>query len=673
MRCFDGKREGIALKILVGLLLSLNSGPIFAKYDAEIYAKNQLILDAAISPDGSKLAVINIDNDGSLDETYISIFDANTLKPLKVLKQSTYLKPLVIHFSSNNRIVFQSGDRAGGNERYKLKQKIYAVDVNGQNFETLIGGPSSYGIINELLHKAGEITASVKSPDRYSAEIINSMASNSGDILIRLQPHLSDGSRDFPAKLFQLNIYTSVLLDVDLIPASKSIVFDHYWNPSYFWVNDLSNNATLYRFDKELGVKEEWSGISVNQLRWYPIGHDNRTERIYVLDERDNGLAGLYLKDQLSDDKDLIYRSESVDVLEEDISYASNIKLPISMLVRDGLTTTEVIAKKEKEAKLIDLLRLVEPFPSIALLSANGSGTKGIMAAAYPGHPRRLYLVDLVNNAVKLLYRSKDVEAQGISVPTSVVIEARDGLKLYGYLTSPLMSTDRSTLVVLIHGGPYGVRDTDEYDSDVQFLAHNGVSVLQVNFRGSLGYGRDFLNKGYGEWGKKMQNDISDSVKWAQQTSKNKYKQVCFMGHSYGGYASLWGAIQEPELVNCVIASMGVYDLTLLAKRDQSLESQFQVNFINRQFHGRDEAIALSPVNFVSKLKAKVLIVHGKKDSRVPFEHFQLIEKAMRVNRVDYKKLVFPGEDHGYVNPENKEEFYEEAMDLIIDAAPKNK
>jgi dipeptidyl aminopeptidase/acylaminoacyl peptidase len=219
---------------------------------------------------------------------------------------------------------------------------------------------------------------------------------------------------------------------------------------------------------------------------------------------------------------------------------------------------------------------------------------------------------------------------------------------------------------VLPHGGPHGIRDTWEYDWEVQLLASRGYSVLQVNFRGSGGYGMDFEQAGYREWGAKMQDDLTDATRWAIEQKIAPADRICIYGASYGGFAALMGAEREPDLYRCAIGYAGVYDLQLIVDSADSADSSFTRAYFERVL-GSDVAKlrAQSPVTNARNIKAPVLLIHGKADNTADYEHAKRMRAALEANQKKFEWLALGGEGHGVYDEGTRREVYERILQFL--------
>ncbi|HEX5317017.1 MAG TPA: S9 family peptidase, partial [Candidatus Kapabacteria bacterium] len=243
-----------------------------------------------------------------------------------------------------------------------------------------------------------------------------------------------------------------------------------------------------------------------------------------------------------------------------------------------------------------------------------------------------------------------------------ITFESRDGLMIHGYLTLPVGKPAKNLPVVVNpHGGPW-VRDRWTYNPEVQFLANRGYAVLQVNYRGSTGYGRKFWEASFKQWGRKMQDDVSDGVLWLIKEGIADPKRVAIYGGSYGGYCTLAGLTFSPELYACGIDYVGVSNLftfmqTIPPYWKPFLESMYEM--VGHPEKDKEMLAAASPVYHVDKIRAPLMVAQGAKDPRVNIEESNQIVDALRKRGIDVPYLVKENEGHGFRNEENRFEMYE--------------
>jgi dipeptidyl aminopeptidase/acylaminoacyl peptidase len=276
-----------------------------------------------------------------------------------------------------------------------------------------------------------------------------------------------------------------------------------------------------------------------------------------------------------------------------------------------------------------DLQRQIDALhPELINLIVNRDQTESrLLVLSFSDRDPGFYsLVDLAAHKVSLLgQRMPWIKPEQLATMYPIKCTARDGLPLQGYLTLPAGGGKQNLpLVMLVHGGPW-VRDAWGFDPLVQFLANRGYAVLQINYRGSSGYGQEFAAKGKQEVGGAIQDDITDAVRWVIQQGVADPRRIAIMGASYGGYSALFALAKTPELYRCGVAVAGVTDwLDLLETHNQEGEFKIAYAYWEKRLGPiksekvRQRLAAVSPLNFADQIKAPLLIVHGKEDQVVP-------------------------------------------------------
>ncbi|HEX3541440.1 MAG TPA: S9 family peptidase [Acidimicrobiales bacterium] len=243
-----------------------------------------------------------------------------------------------------------------------------------------------------------------------------------------------------------------------------------------------------------------------------------------------------------------------------------------------------------------------------------------------------------------------------------------DGLVIYGYLTFPL-DVERVNLptVLLVHGGPWH-RDVWGYNAEAQWLANRGYLVIQVNFRGSTGYGKEFVNIANKQWGGTMHADLLDAVQWAVDRRYADPERVAIMGGSYGGYAALVGATFTPDAFRCAVDIVGPSNLITLIESIPPYWAPMIAQFHTRVGNPETEADFLwerSPLSKVDQIKIPLLIAQGANDPRVKQAESEQIVAAMKEKGIEHEYLLFPDEGHGFAQPENRLRFYAAAENFL--------
>ncbi len=295
-----------------------------------------------------------------------------------------------------------------------------------------------------------------------------------------------------------------------------------------------------------------------------------------------------------------------------------------------------------------------------AIESRNLADTTWIVSYLRDDGPVTYYVYDRAAKTAALLFTSKpDLDSYTLAPMEPVTFPARDGLTLHGYLTLPIgLTPTQLPLILFVHGGPWA-RDFWGYSGWVQWLASRGYAVLQINFRGSTGYGKAFLNAGDREWGAKMHTDLLDGKAWAIAQGYADPEQVAIMGGSYGGYATLAALAFTPDEFVCGVDIVGPSNLLTLLQTIPPYWSTLVATFYKRM--GRlDEPDFLtkrSPLFSADKIVRPLLIAQGANDPRVKQAESDQIVEAMRAGGLPVEYLVFPDEGHGFARPENHLKF----------------
>ena len=238
---------------------------------------------------------------------------------------------------------------------------------------------------------------------------------------------------------------------------------------------------------------------------------------------------------------------------------------------------------------------------------------------------------------------------------------ARDGLTIHGYLTFPPGGERENLPTVLnVHGGPWA-RDTWGYDPEAQWLANRGYLSVQVNFRGSTGYGKDFVNAGDKEWGAKMHDDLLDAVDWVVEHGHADRDKVAIYGGSYGGYAALAGAAFTPDVFACAVDIVGPSNLKTLIESIPAYWAPMIAQFHTRVGNPDTEEDFMwsrSPLSKAGDIRIPLLIAQGANDPRVKQAEAEQIVAALTENGIDHEYMLFPDEGHGFAKPENRLKFY---------------
>jgi dienelactone hydrolase len=377
----------------------------------------------------------------------------------------------------------------------------------------------------------------------------------------------------------------------------------------------------------------------------------------YAIATSPNGRFALYRYDfQTAALGELVYEHPAVDIdgLELDSTGAL-----LGVRYVDERTETHWLdpVLKQMQARIDKAL----PGAENRLLSVSDDKNRALIWSGSATDPGLYLLYDRKAGQLRRLVANYDALVDKQLAPMEPVrYQARDGLEIRGYLTMPRGRGDKGLpLVVMPHGGPFA-RDNWGYDPWAQYLASKGYVVLQPNYRGSTGFGHAFVEKGYGQWGRGMQDDVDDGVKWLAARGTVDAKRVCIMGASYGGYAAEWAAVRNPELYRCAISFAGVSDIDAQLKYSRYY---FSATRYARDWRTRIQGAkgfeldAISPFKQAARFAIPVLIAHGANDSNVPVVQSRTLDAALTKLHKPHEYVEYKGEGHGFADPKNTTDF----------------
>jgi dipeptidyl aminopeptidase/acylaminoacyl peptidase len=355
---------------------------------------------------------------------------------------------------------------------------------------------------------------------------------------------------------------------------------------------------------------------------------------------------------------ELVFEHPRVDVAGVMMSEKSREMIGVGYIV--GKPETVYLDPRWKE--MMEAIDQALPDTVNVMSSTDDEETIGVVTAYSSSQPPKYYLYDFSDRTLKYLAESRPwVKAEEMAETKSVEFKARDGLLLQGYLTLPPGSEGKNLpTVVNPHGGPWA-RDDWGYNPEIQFLASRGYAVLQVNFRGSTGFGMDHWLASRRQWGQSMQNDVTDMLKWAVGQGISDPDRVCIYGGSYGGYAVMAGLTFTPELYKCGINYVGVTDIPLLFKTapdSWGAGMEQMKELVGDPRKDKEFLEEWSPSNHADRIQAPVFMAYGRQDPRVSIKHAELMEDELEKHGKEFELMVKKDEGHGYRKQENQYDFY---------------
>jgi dipeptidyl aminopeptidase/acylaminoacyl peptidase len=498
--------------------------------------------------------------------------------------------------------------------------------------------------------------------DGVRAEVVDDLPDDPAHILV------SHNRRDRKAMdVVRLNIRTGAESTVARNPGNVvSWVSDHAGRVRVAVASDGVDNTVSVR----AGDRGPFAPIIRTDFRTQvqPLFFDAANRRFYANSNRGRDRAALVLIDPARPDAEqVVFEHPRVDSAGASFSRRRKVLTTATFQVDrterhyfDAATRT-MFARLERRL----------PGMELALQSETRDEDKFVVAASSDRTPGTRYVYDRRRDELTKLGEISPWLPEALMAPMKPVqYTARDGLAIPAYLTLPLNREPRNlACVVNPHGGPWA-RDAWGFNPEVQFLASRGLCVLQMNFRGSTGYGRRFWEASFGQWGLAMQDDVSDGVKWLVEQGIADSRRIGLYGASYGGYATLAGVTFTPELYAAAVDYVGVSNLFTFMKTIPPYWEPFRDQMYKMVGNPDDPADAArmkatSPVFHADRIRTPLLVAQGARDPRVNKDESEQIVQALRERGVAVQYLVKDDEGHGFANEENRFEFYA-AMEAFL-------
>ncbi|HET9077071.1 MAG TPA: S9 family peptidase [Acidimicrobiales bacterium] len=586
---------------------------------------------ATISPDGSRLAWL-APVDGVLNVWVGPVSDPDRAGPVTEDRDRgirTYL------WAHDSRHLLYLQDR-GGDENWRL----YGVDLER-------GGVSDLTPFDGV--QAQPIAASPRRP---------------GEILVGL-------NRDNPAlhDAYRLDLETGRL---ELVGRN-----DGFGSPTGNpWVADadLQIRAVVRPAADGGGYElcvpdgEEWRPVQAfdyeDSLTTAPLAVSGDGSSLYMLSSRAANTARLVQLDFATGEERVVAGDPSFDV--GDVLFDPDSRRPLIVgFVRDRLEHFAL------EPSLQDDLQAVAGITTgeLHIDSTDDANRRWMVTFVADDGPARTYLFDRQDRSATHLFDNRpELSGYRLAAMEPFTFSARDGLTIHGYLTFP-PGADRKDLpaVLNVHGGPWA-RDVWGFNPEAQWLANRGYLCIQVNYRGSTGYGKNFTNAGDRQWGTRMHDDLLDAVEHVVGQGYADGRRVCIYGGSYGGYAALVGAAFTPDVFRCAVDIVGPSNLNTLLNSVPPYWLPLIEQF-NRRVGNRDSEQEFlwsrSPLSRVDDIRIPLLIAQGANDPRVKQAEAEQIVTALQEKGIDHTYMLFPDEGHGFAKPENRLKFYAAAEQFL--------
>jgi dipeptidyl aminopeptidase/acylaminoacyl peptidase len=621
---------------LVFVFLSLNS---FANdkdlIPINIFAQLPAVSGPELSADGEHIIAISpIDGE---EMVVVSKFGSIEFTPVVKLKKEQNRIEYVSWLTNKRVLVYTSYNELIYNKRWKIS-RLYAVNIDGSEVKQLV--------LPELIQH------------KYSKHIrvISTLPDDQEHILVQAYTNV-----DNTPAVFKMNINDSSVEKI--ISATEEIDS---------WVPDSKGNIYIgvkYDYDKnkDENIVEIYFRENVNSNEWEKIYSYASLKEFYLQPIRyyKDKNALLVFTDYESDKSVLRYFDVATKAFAETVFELTDYDLERAYFEEDEFVgvgyTDDYYQVKYIDEKLSSLQQsLQKTFAKYQsyIYSSSKDKNRLIVSASTTNSPAKFFLVDLAAKKVSFwLSQYAQLEKKNLPSKQKFNYLAKDGQKMVGYLT-PGSNGAKSPLVVFPHGGPAS-RDDMHFDIWVQMLARRGYAVLQMNFRGSDGYGNSFDKAGYKQWGKLMQTDVYDAIEWVKNNKLADTSNKCLVGWSYGGYVALTAGFQQPKEFNCVISGAGLSDLPAMVKTDNfwsdsSVTSDITVGDITKT-EDLKQLRENSAIFNVEKFDSPLLLIHGTNDQIVKIAQSEDLYKALKKRKKSVEFLKLEDGTHNLDSPKNRE------------------
>lgn len=635
-----------------GLLLAAGmlAGAAAEAVDVDAYVKKDKFEDIKLSPKGEYFAAtVPLE-----DRTVLAIVrraDSKVTGHFALGRNSHVSR---FWWVNDERVVISVAEKFGSLDQPQSTGELYAVNADGSKPDLLIG---------QRVQGAGLGTKiQPKKVERVAAFLIDDLPADDRTILVSVMPFAADPF----TQADRLDVYSGRRVPLARAPVRNAeFTTDNQGVVRFATGAGVDNVRKVYHRTGEGAAWQLVADEAATGLKEYPIGFASDDRTAYVEVETLDGPNAIVGFDTVTGKRVELLRDDDVDPGR--YIFRNGTSTPVGVFFMDGRPRTEFFDANSPEAKLYKSLEAAFEGQAVHVTSQTKDGSLALVNVASDRNPGDFYLFDTVNKkADYLLSRADWFDPEGRATMRPIAVKARDGLQLHGYLSTPQGASGKGMpLIVMPHGGPYGIQDVWGFDGDVQMLTDAGYAVLQVNYRGSGGYGRAFTEAGARQWGLAMQDDLTDATRWAVKEGVADASRICIYGGSYGGYASLMGVAKEPELYRCAVGYVGVYDLPTMHTQGDIQRRGSGETYIREWIGERADIGATSPNRLANRIKAPVFLAAGGEDERAPVEHTKLMEKALRAAGVPVETLYFDTEGHGFYLEKNRREYYTRLLEFF--------
>lgn len=602
------------------------------------FARHPKLSHPRLSPNG-KYLLVRMDKPDGKHHSLI-VYRLSDMSIVSVLNMPAYQLPLDPVWASNQWIVLEIGKKMGSLDKPLNTGQVIATNIDGKRQRYLYGW-------NNHGHRAA-----TRGSDQGMGFIVSLPETPNGHVYLRAEPW-NRGD-------------LSILYDVNASRGSRNLLAHMHVSGMNFLVDPQGQAAYAFGTDSDFKyvayrhVGDRWKQLSFKQVGDFfdPLTYTPDHQHVYALTNPQGGPTELVEEALNGSQRKVLARNKFASV--GDIQWTAPPYRPFAVIPEAGIPHPIFLDRNAPDAKLYRALQQAFPGEVVDFINFSRDGGKLLFFVSSDRDPGTYYLLDThTHDVTKLFAVAPWIKPQQMATREPIRFQADDGTMLDAILTFPPHRKHQDLPMVLVpHGGPYGIHDTWYFNWDAQFLANRGYLVLQVNYRGSGGRGVNFQHAGYGKWGTRIQQDLIDGVKWAIAHHFADPKRICVYGGSFGGYSALMDVIRAPHLFQCAIGYAGVYDLKMLLHKGNIQSTQTGRSYLATVLgHDPAKLAANSPDKLAAKIDVPVFLAHGKDDHQAPFAGALAMRAALKAAHKPFEWMAINGEGHGFYTEKDRAAF----------------
>jgi dipeptidyl aminopeptidase/acylaminoacyl peptidase len=640
------------------LLLCAGASEAATAVDVATFLRRDGFDDIKLSPTGEFFAASVPGEDNSI----LMIVRRSDNKPMAGfgIGKNTYIADF--DWVNAERVVFGTARKFGALDQPQLTGNLYGMNADGTGKDILVGQDV------EVMSTGTHIQT--KKTEMVAAFLVDDLPGDDRNILVTVSPFSGDTFN----RVEKMDVYSgrrspvarSPVTNADYLSDGKGVI-------RFAYGRDTNNDNRLFYRAKDASDwtrTADWKLLNDELANGHveiPLGFSADDRYAYLQVEQSSGPDAIVAYDTTDGSRKTLLRDADGDPGRIIRALGRSHGVPVGAFITGGKPHTVFFDAGSDEARLYRSLEAAFPGSAVVITSKTQDGALALVEVSSDRNPGDFYLFDTVNKKAQLLLSRRDwVDQANMAQMRPFQFAARDGQILHGFLTLPPGSDGKHLpLVVLPHGGPFGVADSWGFSQEPQLLAAAGYGVLQVNFRGSGHYGRAFTQAGAREWGGKMQDDVTDATHWAVDQGIADPVRICIYGASYGAYAALTGVAREPALYKCAAGYVGVYDLPLMFSKGDTRALESGLSYLHDWVGEPAQLGAISPVNQAGLIKVPVFLAAGGEDERAPIQHSERMEKALRAAGVPVETLYYRTEGHGFYVDAHRQAFYTQLLAFL--------